>query len=129
MNLRFGDKRMPLLGDGETYLIFDVPDDVLQKWIMNPPWNVKAWSPGPIPPEIGFNAKFEFRNARAGWSAGVDGIKKYSIDDPQLVGVLTNPNVLYVAHNRGPKDNPWYNGDLIILDPKAKSVRFSSWDK
>lgn len=128
-DIRFDEKRLPLLGDGEFYIVFNVPPEVLRTWLRSDaPWGEKAWTQGPIPAEIGTNCAFGYQGLRS-YRAREDGQNEYSNGDPEIIAVMTSKDVWYAARARGPsKQQPWYNGDLLILDPRTCVVRYCRWD-
>jgi hypothetical protein len=126
-DVRYDEKRMPLLGDGEFYIGFAVPGELLKAWIEAlPPWDAKQWSQGPIPVEIGSNCGFGFECPR---SENKDGLQEYSGGATEILEILKSKEVRYVARDRGPVDQPWYNGDLLILDSRTGVIRYGSWDR
>jgi hypothetical protein len=127
-DVHFDEQRVPFLGDGDFYVVFTVPHALLIIW-MNapPPWGGEHWLQGPIPPEIGYHCGFGFKSP-SGWSAKRDGSKEYSGGAPEILEPLKSKAVRYVARDRAPEGNPWYNGDLLILDAKTGTVRYCSWD-
>jgi hypothetical protein len=128
-SVRFDEDRVSLLGDGQFYILFTVPRELLETWLnVPPPWGTKRWLPGPIPPDIGHNCGFGF--ALHGYTMDKDGMKEYAGGAPEIMEVLTSKTVRYVARDRSPTDStPWYNGNLLILDSETGVVRYSSWDK
>ena len=125
-DVKFDENRVPLLGDGSFYVVFTVPPKLLQSWLESqPPWEVKEWLQGPVPAEVGCHCGFGFQSPH-GWSAVEGGPKEYSGGAAEILEILKSEAVRYVARNRGPKGNPWYNGDLLILDPRTGVVRYCS---
>jgi hypothetical protein len=128
-DVRFDEHRVPLLGDGVFYVVFNVPPKLMQEWLdLPPPWKRKEWLAGPIPVEVGCNCGFGFESP-SGWSAKEGGPKEYSGGASEVLAILKSKAVRYVARDRGPTGNPWYSGDLLILDPETGTVRYCSWDR
>jgi hypothetical protein len=117
-----------LLGDGEFYVTFSVPPEVLKTWMRSDaPWVEKTWLRGPIPVEAGCYCGFGYQSPR-GWQTTDGGSKEYRGGDPEILAVLMSRDVWYAGRDRGPEGNPWHNGDLLILDPKTGVIRYCSWD-
>jgi hypothetical protein len=127
-DVTFAENRVPLLGDGLFYVVFTVPPSLIDHWVLSePPWGSPEWQRGPIPPEIGWNCGFGF-TAPTVRQATPNGPQEYSGGDPQILAILTSPDIWFAARDRGPANNPWHNGDLLILDPKTDVVRYCNWD-
>lgn len=127
-DIRFDERRVPFLGDGAFYVVFSLPPDELKGWLETaPPWDKKQWLRGPIPPEAGCHCGFGYREP-SGYARVGDGPSEYSGGDPEIMAVLKSKDVFYAAQARGPERNPWYNGDIIILDTENGIVRYCSWD-
>lgn len=105
-DVHFDEDRVPLLGDGLFYIVFTVPPKSIQVWLESPPpWDMKRWLHGPIPPEVGSHCGFGFQRP-SGWSTKKDGSKEYVGGAPEILEILKSKAVWYVARNRGPTDNP-----------------------
>jgi hypothetical protein len=128
-DVRFDEKRVAMLGDGVFYVVFTVSPDVLHAWLRaSPPWGGKRWLLGPIPADIGCHCGFGFERPR-GWSAKEGGPKEYEGGAPEVLKILNSKSVRYAVRDRSPAgSSPWYNGDLLIIDPKTGVVRYCSWD-
>lgn len=127
-DVHFDENRVPLLGDGLFYVVFTVPSKLLKAWLeFPPPWEGKTWSQGPIPAEVGCHCGFGFQSPN-GWCAREGGPKEYSGGATEILEILKCKDVRYAARDRGPAGNPWYNGDLLILDARTGAIRYCSWD-
>jgi hypothetical protein len=128
-DIRFDENRVGLLGDGTFYIVFTVSPDMLKAWLAAPPpWGGKRWLPGPIPADVGCHCGFGFERPH-GWSENKDGSREYSGGAPEILKILNSTSVRYAARDRSRAgSSPWYNGDLLIIDPKTGVVRYCSWD-
>jgi hypothetical protein len=127
-DVRFDENRAPLLGDGVFYIVFTVPSHVMKGWLdAAGPWGTKEWSRGPIPVEVACHCGFGHRSPD-GWRQTEDGLEEYSGGAPEILAVLESEHVRYAALDRGAAGKPWYNGELLILDPTTGIVRYCRWD-
>jgi hypothetical protein len=127
-DIHFDEQRAPFFGDGQFYVVFCVPPDVLRKWLdLNAPWGMSQWTPGPVSVEAGCHCGFGHRGP-GGWQQIEGGPKQYSGGDPEILAILNSKDIRWAARDRGPQRNPWYNGDLLILDPQTNTVRYCCWD-
>ncbi len=119
-DVHFDQKRDNFFGDGETYVVFALPADIMMSWLeSSPPWDAKKWSRGPILRELQLYCTF-----------GYDRPSTRTADEgaSELLTILNSEEVRYAARSRSVSSNPWYNGDILIVDPRAGVVRWSSWD-
>ena len=130
-DLRTADDHGGFHGDGEYYAVFKTEDRTVQSWLAKPaPWSRQKWEKGPVPPHAGLHAGFGHHGTGMSVVRSANGStrEEYFGGSPEIMAVLQSSNVWFSCRARGPKDMPWYNGDLIILDPNSSMVWLSSWD-
>jgi len=125
--VRHGARRAPLLGDGETYVVFLLDSGTIREWRTNPPpWGGEQWGIGPVSPEIGTHCGFGLDSPSMFTRKG--GKPQYDGGAPEVRAVLSSKDVVYVARSRAPDIGPpWHNGDLLLLDVQSGKVWLSSW--
>lgn len=127
-DVKFADSHGGFFGDGVLYLVMKVSPKLVEQWLASPPpWKEEGgWETGPIPPDVGMHTGFTSERPR-GTSQAPGKPKEYSGGSPEILAVLQSREIRYVARNRNASP-PWYNGDLLILDPQTGIVRYSRWD-
>jgi hypothetical protein len=122
-----GDTHGGFHGDGELYLVFDVDQETVAKWLTaTSPWDSGKWQRGPVPTEIGIQCGF-------GQQSPVSlkdqmGREEYLGGSAEIRSLLAARENWHVARSRGPKDMPWHNGNLLVIDLSRSRVWLSSWD-
>ena len=123
--LSVGDTHGGWLGDGEFHLVFKADRAVLEYWLAKqPPWGQPTWQTGPVPHEIGMHCSFGTKHFPAPKFG--DGPTEY-LGDTEIEQVLGSNQMRFVAQDRLP-DNPWYNGQVLIIDPANNQVWLCVWD-
>ena len=122
--LSSGNDHGGMMGDGETFFVFRLPQaDVAEILNSPPPWS-DDWQTGPVEHEIGFHCNFGTSGVSWHSSAGVD---EY-LGDPTLKSVLSSGQIRYDAKERCCDSLRWHNGHLLVIDPENSQVWLSIWD-
>jgi len=100
--------------DGEYYIVFDTTEKYINFYLETTPWR-KNWKRGPVPDRIAsitaLSDEFpEIYNSREVW---------YVAQDRSQNRDQTKESYFY---------NGFFNGRLIVIDPKNNRVFYSHWD-
>ena len=125
--VRGGDTHGGLMGDGESFAVYELNKKDLGTLVgNNSPWSNK-WLTGPVPHEIGVHYRFgNTSDELSGFISVDDGPKEYH-GHPETVSILSSQNSVCDAKERC--DNPpWHNGHLLVVDRENRRIYLSVWD-
>jgi hypothetical protein len=123
--IKSGDDHGGFVGDGETYIVLQLPQEAVKKLLQSAsPWSGE-WKSGPIPHEIGFHCGFGTDGV--GYASVNGGMNEY-FGDSELKKLLSSSHVFYDAKERCCPSLHWHNGHSLVVDPLECTLWLSVWD-
>lgn len=114
-------------GNGEIGIVVRLSEQAMQTLASGDPPLGDKWMKGPVEGRLGSHCAFIYskRPQYWGWPQGEEG---YYDGTPEVIELLTNPDIQYCAVDRRPQSIPWYHGTLLVLRPTDSTVWLSAWN-